>query len=268
MRIVPSIALVAILSLAAAAPAAAQKMSVLTGRVMTDSAEVPVRGAEVTIKDLRGNAISDSLGRFIIPNIPAGKQLVNVRRLGFAPITAVLTFTAGDTLEGEFLLMTAAQRLRGVEVRGRSNVPKRLLDFETRRNSGFGEFIGPETLAKMESRRTDDVIRMMSGPYIQRSTTSSSAWIAAGRMQINPGVYRVDRMDINRGADPSKCYATVYIDGVAVFSALPGETLFDINTVPPNQIHGIEYYGGAGTIPPQFPQKRGTCGVLVIWTRV
>ena len=253
--------------LAAAAPVGAQKMSVLSGKVMTDSLEIPVLGAEITIKDVRGSALSDSLGRFVFPNIPPGKQLVTVRRLGFSPITAVLTFTPGDTLEGEFLLVTTAQRLRGVEIRGRNTTPRRIIEFDERRKSGFGEFIGPEQLARMESRRTDDVLRLIPGPNIVRSNVSSSAWVAMGRGAYTPGIYRLDRMDINKGADPNKCYATVYIDGVAVFSALPGEQLFDINSVPPNEIHGIEYYGGAGSIPPQFPQKRGTCGVLVVWTK-
>ena len=261
------LALVAVLCAMVAVPAAAQKMAVLSGKVMTDSSEIAIFGAEVTIKDVRGVAISDSLGRFLFLNIPAGKQLVTVRRLGFAPITAVLTFTPGDTLDGEFLMMTSAQRLRGVEVRGRASTPARIKAFDERRASGFGDFIGPETLAKMESRRTDDVLRLMPGPKIVRSNVSSSAWVAAGRGAYNRGGYRLERMDVNKGADPNLCYATVYVDGVAVFSALPGELLFDINTVPPNQIHGIEYYTGAGTIPPQFPEKRNTCGVLIVWTK-
>jgi hypothetical protein len=263
LRISPVVALLA----AAASPAAAQKMSVLSGKVMTDSLEIPVLGAEVTIKDVRGMVVSDSLGRFVFANVPPGKQLVNVRRLGFSPITAVLTFIPGDTLEGEFLMLTSVQRLRGVEIKGRNTTPRRILEFEDRRKSGFGEFIGPEQLDKMESRRTDDVLRLIPGPYIQRSNITSSAWVAMGRGAFTPGIYKLDKTDITKGADPQKCYATVYVDGVAVFSALPGELLFDINSVPVNEIHGIEYYGGAGTIPAQFPQRRGTCGVLVVWTK-
>jgi carboxypeptidase-like protein len=246
----------------------AQKMSVLAGKVMQDSSEIPVLGAEITVQGVRGGAISDSLGRFVLGNIPSGKALVTIKRLGFSPITAVLTFAPGDTLEGEFLLVTTAARLKGVEIRGKSRDPARLIAFEERRKSGFGQFIGPEVLAKMEARRTDDVLRTIPGPVIQRSNVSSAAWVAAGRGAYSNGLYKVERMDITRGADPGKCYSTVYLDGVAVFSALAGETLFDINSVPPAQIHGIEYYSSSGTIPPQFPEKRGTCGVIVVWTKV
>jgi hypothetical protein len=262
-RILPVVVLLA----AAASPAAAQKMAVLSGKVMTDSLEIPVLGAEVTVKDVRGMAISDSLGHFVFANVPPGKQLVNVRRLGFSPITAVLTFTPGDTLEGEFLLLTSVQRLRGVEIKGRSTTPRRIMEFEDRRKSGFGEFIGPEQLSTMESRRTDDVLRLIPGPNIVRSNVTTNAWVAMGRGAFSPGIYTLDKTDINKGADPQKCYATVYVDGVAVFSADPGELLFDINSVSVGEIHGIEFYSGAGTIPPQFPQKRGTCGVLVVWTK-
>jgi hypothetical protein len=255
------------LLLAAASLAHAQKMSVLSGKVMQDSTELPVLGAEITVQGIRGGAISDSLGQFTMANIPAGKALVTVKRLGFAPITAVLTFVPGDTLAAEFLLVSTVARLKGVEIRARSRDPARLIAFEERRKGGFGQFIGPDQLSKMESRRTDDVLRIIPGPNIVRSNVSTSAWVAAGRGAYGNGIYKVDRTDVNKGADASKCYATVYLDGVAVFSALPGELLFDINTVPPYQIHGIEYYSGAGTIPGQFPEKRGTCGVLIVWTK-
>jgi hypothetical protein len=251
----------------ASAPAAAQKMSALKGKVLQDSSEAPVLGAEITVQGVRGGALSDSLGRFILGNIPPGKSLVTVKRLGFAPITAVLEFVPGDTVEGEFLLVSSAARLKGVEIRGRARLPPRIQDFEDRRKAGFGQFIGPETLEKMAARRTDDVLRMIPGPSIIRSNVSSSAWVAAGRGEYDRGLYKVDKVDITRGADPGKCYATVYLDGVAVFSAYPGELLFDINSIPPWQIHGMEYYSGSGTIPPQYPQKRGTCGVLAIWTK-
>lgn len=267
MRIASHIPICLIVVAVASSPAAAQKMAALSGHVMTDSTEIPVLGAEVTIKDLRGLVITDSTGRFLFANIPPGKQLVTIRRLGYSPIQAILTFAAGDTVEGDFLLVTTAQRLKGVEVRGRSLTPRRIVEFEERRKSGFGEFIGPETLAKMESRRTDDILRLIPGPSIVRSNVSNSAWVAMSRGAYSPGIYRVDRSDIQRGADSGKCYATVYVDGVAVFSALPGELLFDINSVPANEIHGIEFYGGSGTIPPQFPQKRGTCAVLLVWTK-
>jgi hypothetical protein len=258
------------LLLTAATPplVAAQKFAVLAGKVMQDSTEVAVLGAEVTIQGVRGAALSDSAGHFVLGSIPSGKALVSVKRLGYAPLTAVLTFTPGDTLEGEFLLVSTVARLKGVEIKARSREPARIVAFNERRKSGFGEFIGPEQLATMDARRTDDVLRLIPGPSIVRSNVSSSAWIAAGRGAYNRGLYSIDKTDTNKGADPNKCYSTVYVDGVAVFSAMPGELLFDINTVPTNQIHGMEYYSSAGTIPPQFPEKRGTCGVLLVWTKV
>ena len=267
IRRLARIALAATLTLAVPRGARAQSLSALSGRVMRDSTEIPVLGAEVIVQGVRTTALTDSLGHFLIRSIPPGKAIVSVKRLGFAPMRAVLTFAGGDTVEADFLLSPTVGRLKGVEIRARARTPARLVGFEDRRRSGFGQFIGPEELANMQSRRTDDVLRTIPGPSIVRSNVSGAAWIAAGRGAFSSGLYRVERTDINRGADAEKCYATVYVDGVPVFSALPGELLFDINSVPPNVIHGMEYYGGAGTIPPEFPEKRGTCGVLVIWTK-
>ena len=143
----------------------------------------------------------------------------------------------------------------------------KMLGFDDRRRMGFGNFIGPDELAKMQNRTLSDMMRLVPGPSIHRSSNSGMAWVANGRGSTSTGGYTVDRSDRMRGAPVSQCYSTVYLDGAAVFSALPGELLFDINSVPTDVVAGIEFYGGASAIPPQVPAKRNTCGVLVIWTK-
>jgi len=47
------------------------------------------------------------------------------------------------------------------------------------------------------------------------------------------------------------------------------DTSFDINTIPPSAIHGIEVYHTSDT-PPQFSALTtftNACGSLVIWTK-
>ncbi len=242
-----------------------QRPAVLIGQVLADSTERPIAGTEIAVVALKLAVRTDSSGRFQL-TLPPGKHEVQLRRVGFRPLAAGITFAEGDTLEGDFYLSRNLDKLERVLIRAMAMSPK-LRDFDRRRSAGFGNFIGPEQMAKMVNRSTADALRTIPGPDVHRSTTSTVAWVAAGRGSITNGGYTVDRSDRSRGAPAGRCWSTVYVDGIAVFSALPGELLFDINSIPTEDISAIEYYSSAAVIPPEFPQKRNTCGVLVIWTK-
>jgi hypothetical protein len=60
----------------------------------------------------------------------------------------------------------------------------------------------------------------------------------------------------------------VYVDGAMVFdSRNPGYGLFDVNSVPPEHIAGIEVYTSGVQVPAKYNRTGGGCGVLLIWTR-
>jgi len=63
------------------------------------------------------------------------------------------------------------------------------------------------------------------------------------------------------------CYTAVFLDGNPIFTGRTGQMLFDLNTLDPKIIAGIEVYGGNSTLPPQFQRGGNSCGALLIWTR-
>jgi hypothetical protein len=91
------------------------------------------------------------------------------------------------------------------------------------------------------------------------------------------------------GAMP--CFMTVMVDGVLlagdpppsvprpsananssgdpILSQPPGGTFDLTNLPPPDQIHGIEVFAGAASIPPQYNGAANSkmCGLIAIWTR-
>ena len=120
----------------------------------------------------------------------------------------------------------------------------------------------------MTNRLLSEVVNMIPGPQIYRSNVSTAAWVSTARgAQSLAGTLVLDQSDVRRGAPNNQCYAAVFLDGVPVFTGRRGQLLFDINTIPTAQIAGIEYYGGAGSLPPEFNVGGNTCGALVIWTK-
>jgi hypothetical protein len=262
-----------VLACALAAPGAAnahaQRPAVLRGSVLKDADDAPIPGAEVAIPRLGIGVLSDSAGNFRLNAIVLGQQIVWVRKIGFAPVSAVLTFASGDTLERDFAMAIVAQTLPGVSVTAPPPVPPKLSEFEERRKEGFGHFITPEMFEKHENRQLSEIMSLISGPTVVRGTTNA-AWIASVRGPQTPyqaGAFGLTEMDKRRGAKGNMCYASVVLDGAFVFQGMPGEALFDINSLPTTDIAGIEYYSGGSTMPVKYNGTRNTCGLLVIWTK-
>jgi hypothetical protein len=257
----------AALALAAGVVRAQPRLASLRGIVMEDSTNRPLAGAVVSIPRLSKQVVTDSAGAFLLPGIPLGNEILMVRRIGYGSVTTQLHFARAETVDVDVALISTAQRLPGVTVKGEATSPK-LREFDRRRAEGFGHFITDSMMKNMRNRLLSEVVNMIPGQQIYRSNNSTAAWVSSSRgVQSVAGTFVLDQSDVRRGAPNNQCYAAVFLDGVPVFTGRRGQLLFDINSVPTSQISGIEYYGGAGSLPPEFNKGGNTCGALVIWTK-
>ena len=169
-----------------------------------------------------------------------------------------------DSLTSIATASPRAQPLAPVDVSAERTV---LREFEERRAMGIGHFITRAELEKQENRNTGDIMSKAPGARVSRATSGGSAWITAGRGPASGRMPSGDAFDQQRGAKPA-CYADVWVDNARVYTWRSGETLFDVNTIQPNQIEAMEFYSSNATIPTRYA-RGGTeqCGVLVIWTR-
>jgi hypothetical protein len=65
----------------------------------------------------------------------------------------------------------------------------------------------------------------------------------------------------------AECYSQIYLDDILVYRGENGEDLFDVNSIPANQIEAIEYYASPAELPARYSGLNSPCGALVIWTR-
>ncbi len=94
----------------------AQGTGVLAGVVKEDSTGRPIAGAEVSVDVARRQALTDAQGRFRLADVAAGAHTVNVRRLGYAPLSVTVQFAVDEVVEKTFTLRQSAASLDTLKV--------------------------------------------------------------------------------------------------------------------------------------------------------
>ncbi len=102
-------------------PAGAQQI-VITG--MVSSVGSPVPGATVALAGTRFGSISDSLGRFVIDDVPEGKYTLKVSALGFEGFEKQIRSFSEDTIWVPISLTTETTLLNEVVVTGVSKATR------------------------------------------------------------------------------------------------------------------------------------------------
>ncbi len=273
LPLAPRLALPLALLLAGTAPLGAQ--GTVRGQVLGGASRAPLPTAWVTVLRDGRRVGTDSLGRFTVASLAHGVHQLAIGAAGFRAETTEVDLDV-DMLElSAVVLQPTVQSLEGMTVTGAaSTAASRLSGFEERRKFGNGTFIDRATLDRFANRQTADVLQALAPGVSVRRGTSRKAWASSGRSPMtgagafgNAGRTSLDRADIAAGARPA-CYMDVYLNGALVYNSKGDQIpLFDLNSIPPDQVESIEAYASASQVPAQFNRTAGGCGVLVIWTR-
>lgn len=228
------------------------------GRVLQDSADVPIPGAMIGLPGLGQVVRSDSLGRFAFPDRMSTRLiLVRVTAIGYEPIETSVELAEGDTAEVDFILSRYAQRLGTVRIAA-PLLDRRLREFERRRTTESGVFFNDSLIRRyapsgrvssLVSQRTQ--LRIVGNP---RGVGTEQYVIGARGSELTI-----------RGATP--CYSAVLLDGNWVFSGQSGEPPFNINSIPTESIAAIEVYRSTADVPVEFRRLGRFCGLVVIWLK-
>jgi len=237
----------------------------LSGRVVEDGKERPLPGATITLTDLNVSTRSDSVGKFALPNIPAGRHFILVRAVGYRPFTADLTFRAKEFVEADFLLTPFTVLLDTLNIAAKSGAPWRikLAEFEERRQVGIGKFLTADVFQNADGRPPSSIIQAyVAGVRIFQS--NGRRILASARGQ-GPS----PRANESFQKAPKGCLMQIVMNGIPLYTGLDSQEVFDFDALNSLDIIGFEWYSVANT-PSRYAGTTGgasSCGTVIIWTK-
>jgi hypothetical protein len=196
-------------------------------------------------------AVTAPDGTFENPRVqmPAGTNLIEFRRMGYAPLRNELLVEEGAN---EAALSVTLQRLavpiEEVVVEGEYEELARgkLRAFYERRGSHRGQFLTPEDIERIAAVRTTDILR------------------AAPGVIVTPGQYGGFVSLVRNDARCGTQQPAFYLDGAPLRLA-NNESLDGV--INRGDIVAVEVYSGVSQIPLQYKPPNPTCGVILLWTR-
>ena len=203
------------------------------------SAGKGVANARVTVGVTR-EVVTGSNGQFIVRNVVAGTQQIEVVGIGFAPVKKIVNVAADDTVNVSFEVERIVT-LDSVTVRGSAIRQRFATQFDRRKNLGVGYIRDSLELAKHQS--FEGVFGRMPSVMLQRQI---------GRPTITVGIAR-------------NCSAAIFVDRMRT-------SVEHFLALRPSDLGGLEIYR-AGELPSDLatlllgdPMKK-PCAV-VAWTKM
>jgi hypothetical protein len=199
---------------------------------------------------------SDSTGAFVLPDVPLGDRIIDVRRIGFGAQQFPITLVAGRNRTVALVLPPIPQALPDVSVSDKFAKPARYAntrrydEFYVRRARGMGTFLTREDIDRQFKTNTPELLQGIPGLRVRRM---GSEW----RIQSLQCQMALPAMG-DKLSDP-QAWIRVFIDGMEVGDAS------ELATVNPAQIEAMEIYKGSAELPVEARGKG--CAAIFIWTR-
>ena len=200
----------------------------------------PIQDAEVidVINDV--TVRTPASGLITLGFLPVGSSLVQIRKVGFAAETLLVSITARDTAPITIVLNPLTE-LAAVVITDSAPryINANLRAFEQRRKVGIGHFVTEAQLRKDDGLKLSHELGRIPGLTISAKGN--------GTVQSTRG----------------GCTPVVFLDGLRLQDGRGMPTLGNWEV---SEVGAIEYYTSA-QIPAQFNQTSAACGAILIWTR-
>ena len=236
-----------------ATEAAAQRTGIVRGVVRTEGTGRPIVNAQVAVLATRLGVLTDREGQYEIANVPEGSIRLQIRAIGYATQTVIVSVLLTQPATQDFLLRGSVISLDEIVVTGTGAAVEKkqlgntiaVVDVASLRNAPV------QTFSEVLAAREPSVVLLPSsglagtGARIRIRGTSSLS------MSNEPIVY-LDGIRIDNAGD---------LDGVSANAAAPSK-LDDIN---PESIERIEVLKGAAAAT--LYGSEASAGVIQIFTK-
>lgn len=235
-------------------PILAQSTGVVTGEVVDGATRRPLAGAQISIPGTTIGTVTNTSGRYLLPQVPSGEVTLRVQYLGYSTATEVVTLEGGATVTVDFQLSQTAIVLDEMVVTGVGVATER-------RKLG-------NTIATIDTRKLESAPAISFSELIQAREPGVMA-ISSGGMAGEGMKIRIrGTASLSQSNDP-----IVYVDGVRVDNSAgygPGvgrdggapSRLDDIN---PASIERVEVLKGAAAAT--LYGTEASNGVIQIFTK-
>lgn len=214
--------------------------------VVVDTVDSPVQFAQVAIVNGALGATTDDGGRFRLSNLVSGKNIVEVRRIGYVPVYFQVDIPEAVNIEVRIKMTPAIATLAHVDVTDVRD-PLRRVGFYDRMAAGIGYFLSPEMLSRLRPLRATDAFMNIPNVAVDRRGNKSRVMTANYRCEY----------------------------GMVIDNVLVGEAGSRVRTTSPDDLvsasdlYAIEVYPRNRGLPLRFlgMAHEDGCGTIVIWTR-
>ncbi|MEO5568886.1 MAG: carboxypeptidase-like regulatory domain-containing protein [Gemmatimonadaceae bacterium] len=216
------------------------------GRIISGLSNTGVSAVRIVLA-LDGRTVTtDTAGRFVFPDLPAGPHRLYIRAIGFRATQIDVDLKPGDDVERTVPLDPVPVWLTTLDpmvTEGEANY--RMRDFERRRRSGRGQYVTDEEIHRGGFANLQDATRGMRGLTLHCGGSANVSGGSGCRIQVTRA--------------PKNCQPQYIVDG-------RGDNSFGPLT-PIRDIVGIEIYLGPSDVPGEFAGSDAGCGVVAVWTR-
>jgi hypothetical protein len=205
----------------------------------------PLGGVRVTVWSTSQEVVTGPDGSFALDALPIGSYMLEARALGFEPTRIPLDILVDNdqVLDVSLNRLAALDTIR-INADRQKILGRDMMEFEERRKSGFGRFIGPEDIERRQPLRLTDLLRTVPGVRIVLGGISGEYPVMRGlswEQWCQPDIL-VDRMLVSDMGAQLEFFAPVW------------------------EVRAIEVYPNPSTVPSQFTRPGSGCGAIVIWT--
>jgi TonB-linked SusC/RagA family outer membrane protein len=244
-------ALALVLLVCGLAPAGAQQTAGrITGRVVDAATNRPLSGVQVFIPPTGIGNISDSDGRYVLQNVPAGSATVTAQLVGYKQGTVTVTVTAGQTAQANIGLQETAIQLDQVVVTGAGVATQR---------KKLGNTIASIDVAKVNTSAVSNVSQLLAAREPGVQILPGGGYTGEGaRIRIRGS------SSLSQNNEP-----VIYVDGIRMDNTsidfAPQGNPSKLDNIPPDAIERIEVLKGAAAATLYGTEASG--GVIQIFTK-